>query len=137
MYAYEQIKKIASDIDTMNIHQHKKIFYFLRKYTDKFTENQNGIFLNLSEMSPNVLQHLEYYIYNELPKEENLHCEDDPTLSTVPSFPTANAKDITTYHDDSVVMDTELVTEKNTNTPDHEFTSEELEFMKKYSSNVS
>ena len=60
------IKKVIDDIEDMTKEHHIEIFKILTSYDIKYTENNNGIFINMSSMNPDCLKKINeilHYIF--------------------------------------------------------------------------
>ena len=57
------IKKVIDDIEDMTKEHHIEIFKILTSYDIKYTENNNGIFINMSSMNPDCLKKINDYVY--------------------------------------------------------------------------
>lgn len=65
------LEDLKKSIENMNKHKHIEILKILRKYNVQYTENRNGIFFNLSDLLPNVIEELiQFTIY--LDKQEEI-----------------------------------------------------------------
>jgi hypothetical protein len=58
-----EIKKVIDDIEDMTKEHHIEIFKILTSYDIKYTENNNGIFINMSNMNPDCLKKINDYVY--------------------------------------------------------------------------
>ena len=67
MHTLQDMKLI---IESLEDNKHIEIFRILQKYKVNFSENKNGVFINLSELSERVIQELVSYI-NYVKKQEN------------------------------------------------------------------
>lgn len=71
-------KNLVKEIDQLSKDQHLEIYKIVNGYTDKYTQNDNGIFINLSVLNDNILnkikQFVDYCIYNRdtMEKDEEL-----------------------------------------------------------------
>tara|TARA_Y100000768_G_scaffold308624_2_gene242846 strand:+ start:7473 stop:7724 length:252 start_codon:yes stop_codon:yes gene_type:complete len=60
---------IKQKIDNLKLLKQNKrhfinLFNIIQKYNSKYTDNMNGIFFNLNELSESVLLELQYYLNN-------------------------------------------------------------------------
>ena len=55
-------KQILSEIDKMSKENHEDIYNVIKKYDIKHTKNNNGIFINLSDVNEDCLNELIKYI---------------------------------------------------------------------------
>ena len=73
----KKLKDLKKRIEQLQIHEQLEILRILKKGSTKYTENQNGIFLNMATLSPTILQQLESFVdfcqksSQSLQKEEN------------------------------------------------------------------
>ena len=54
--------KIISYINTMNDENHREIFLLIKKYDVPFMENNNGVFINMKNVSNECVAEIETYI---------------------------------------------------------------------------
>lgn len=66
----ETLKEMKTIIESLDDTKHIEIFRILKKYKVNFSENKNGVFINLSEVSKRILDELVSYI-NYVKKQEN------------------------------------------------------------------
>jgi uncharacterized protein (UPF0332 family) len=67
----QDIKKLREKIESIDVKQHSCIFNIFKKYNVQFSENKNGIFINLSEVNSDILKEVSYYL-NYLQKQEQV-----------------------------------------------------------------
>ena len=66
----ETLQEMKTIIESLDDTKHIEIFRILRKHKVKFSENKNGLFINLSDVSDRILDELVSYI-NYVKKQEN------------------------------------------------------------------
>lgn len=67
-YDLEQLK---NDIERLSKSKHIELLRILKENNISYSENNNGVFFNLSDLSPNVIQKI-YDYTNYLKKQEEL-----------------------------------------------------------------
>lgn len=67
-YDLEQLK---NDIERLSKSKHIELLRILKENNISYSENKNGVFFNLSDLSPNVIQKI-YDYTNYLKKQEEL-----------------------------------------------------------------
>ena len=55
-------KKIIDDIESMTKEHHIEIFKILKSYDIKYTENNNGIFINMNNIDLECLDKINNYV---------------------------------------------------------------------------
>lgn len=55
-------RKIIDDIESMTKEHHLEIFKILKSYDIKYTENNNGIFINMNNINPDCLDKIDNYV---------------------------------------------------------------------------
>lgn len=55
-------KKICNSINDLDINEYMEIYEILKKYTNKITENSNGIFINLKDIRLEQIEQIELFI---------------------------------------------------------------------------
>jgi tRNA U34 5-carboxymethylaminomethyl modifying enzyme MnmG/GidA len=58
----ENIIKLRNSIEKLNPSYHKFIFNIFKKHNIEYSENKNGIFINLSEVDNNVINEVNTYL---------------------------------------------------------------------------
>ena len=66
----ETLQEMKTIIESLDDTKHVEIFRILKKHKVNFSENKNGVFINLSEVSKRILDELVSYI-NYVKKQEN------------------------------------------------------------------
>jgi len=57
-----QLKKLKEKIDTLEMCEHVELFKIFIKNNIKYTENSNGIFINMNKLSDNCLQDINIFL---------------------------------------------------------------------------
>merc|ERR1712166_339927 len=57
-YSNKELKDLVFTIDKLSKNEHIEIYKILKKYYKQFTENSNGIFINLSLLDNNIINDL-------------------------------------------------------------------------------
>ena len=90
-------KDLVKEINNLSTHEHMEIFKIIKNSTDKYTKNDNGIFINLSVLDDNILEQINNFVIFCIEnkdrlekKEEIIRCEKDKMF-----------KNLTVYNDES------------------------------------
>lgn len=67
----DQILKLRDEIEKLNTNQHLEILKILKKHEISFSENKNGIFVNLNCVDDFILSEIKEYILY-LRNQENI-----------------------------------------------------------------
>lgn len=59
---YLKMNKLKDKIESLNKENHIEIMLIFEKYSIVYSENKNGIFINMNDMSPIVLNEVDKYI---------------------------------------------------------------------------
>lgn len=65
------IQNMKTKIENFTTDKHVEIFKIFKKHKVVYTENKNGIFINLNHVDENVLQEIEQYI-DYIQKQDNI-----------------------------------------------------------------
>lgn len=65
------LEKLKQDIERLNSAKHIELLDILKQNNIEYSENKNGIFFNLSELSPSVIKKI-YDFTNYLKQQEDL-----------------------------------------------------------------
>ena len=68
-------EKLKKDISKLDYNEHCEIYNIIRKDTDKISENNNGVFINLSKINSEVLNKINDLI--NFYKKNNEYLEED------------------------------------------------------------
>ena len=69
----QKIKYIRDTIENINPIHHIKFFEIFKKHNVKYSENRNGIFINMSSLDTNIVNEIEEYIFYINKQEETLN----------------------------------------------------------------
>ena len=58
----EELKKLNKIVNSLNIIHHQKIFDIVKENNIKFSENRNGVFINLNNLPNIVIEKIKKYI---------------------------------------------------------------------------
>ena len=64
-----RLKFIKEKIESLDDNEHREILKIIKKYKCKFTENNNGIFINMNKLSDSVISEIEAFL--EFSNENN------------------------------------------------------------------
>lgn len=78
----EELLSLRNTIETLPKETHLEIFKILRINDVEFSENKNGIFVNLSFVMPNVINKIKKYL-TYVSKQENMINEIETQKHTV------------------------------------------------------
>jgi len=67
----EELKKINNIVGKLSPIHHKKLFNIIKEDDIKFSENRNGVFINLNNLSLNILNKIVKYIEYVKIQEKN------------------------------------------------------------------
>ena len=59
---YEELEKLRKTIESLNNNHHVEIAKIFKSNNIKLTENNNGIFINLNNISSNIIHQIKHYI---------------------------------------------------------------------------
>lgn len=66
------LKFISKEVNCLTKEKHIEIFSIIHNNTNKYSENNNGIFINLTEIEPKIIKKIyEYIIYMKI-QEKNI-----------------------------------------------------------------
>tara|TARA_Y100000389_G_scaffold202854_1_gene249489 strand:- start:987 stop:1286 length:300 start_codon:yes stop_codon:yes gene_type:complete len=68
----ERLQNLKDTIEGLNETYHKQLFNIFHKNNIKYSENRNGIFINISNLNENVVQELEKHIQYIKKQEKQL-----------------------------------------------------------------
>ena len=69
----EYLVELKSKIENIDKEKHIEIFKILKEHEVPFSENKNGIFVNLSELSDVIIEKIETYIVYIKKQEEEFN----------------------------------------------------------------
>tara|TARA_B100000795_G_scaffold91682_1_gene66931 strand:- start:3770 stop:4072 length:303 start_codon:yes stop_codon:yes gene_type:complete len=93
MSSIEELKNLRNIIDNINPLYHSEIFILIKKYNMTYSENKNGIFINMNKLSKECIS--EIYKYLEYIKKQ------EKTFSDVENIKQEFKKDFFTDVNDS------------------------------------
>jgi len=63
---YIHLKQLLTTIEQRGTDEdHSYIFHIIKKYTNQYTENQNGVFIDISMLTEDAIQEIEVYLKNK------------------------------------------------------------------------
>ena len=68
----DELKKLNKTVSNLNEIHHKKIFEIIQLNNIKFSENRNGVFINLNNLSDKILDEIQKYIDYVNIQEKNI-----------------------------------------------------------------
>jgi hypothetical protein len=102
MTTIEELKNLRNIIDNINPLYHKEIFNVIKKFNMQYSENKNGIFINMNNLSKDCIEKIyEYLEYIE---------KQEKTFSDVEKIKKEFKKDFF-----SNIKDENIKTEENIN----------------------
>jgi hypothetical protein len=57
-----RLKFLKEKIELLDDNEHREILKIIKKYNCKFTENNNGIFINMNKLSDSVLSEMDDFL---------------------------------------------------------------------------
>jgi len=69
---HEILINIRDEMENMNKIHHLKFLEIIKKYEIQFSENRNGIFINMNTLNENIIKEINDYILYVNKQEENL-----------------------------------------------------------------
>lgn len=69
----EKLEKISKKIDKLSKNEHIEIFTLLNNLNINYSENKNGIFIQMNKMNPEQLNKLEEYLDYKEKKEFDIN----------------------------------------------------------------
>jgi len=67
-----ELKKLNNIVNKLNEIHHRKIFDIINENNIKYSENRNGVFVNLNNLSSNILDKIKQYIEYVKIQEKNI-----------------------------------------------------------------
>ena len=68
----EKLKKLNNVVNKLNKIHHNKIFDIIQEHNIKFSENRNGVFINLNNLSEDIIDKIQKYIDYVKIQEKNI-----------------------------------------------------------------
>ena len=72
MKPIDELKKLNKIVSNLNEIHHKKIFEIINSNNIKFSENRNGVFINLNNLPGNIIDEIQKYINYVKIQEKNI-----------------------------------------------------------------
>jgi len=57
-----KLKSLKEKIESLDKTEHQEVLKIIKKYECKFTENNNGVFINMNKLSKNVINEIESFL---------------------------------------------------------------------------
>tara|TARA_Y100001970_G_C13735544_1_gene603631 strand:+ start:87 stop:338 length:252 start_codon:yes stop_codon:yes gene_type:complete len=57
-----KLKSLKEKIEALEKTEHQEILKIIKRYECKFTENNNGVFINMNKLSENVIKEIESFL---------------------------------------------------------------------------
>lgn len=73
----KELITLRNTIEKMSFKKHIEVFKILKKYNIDYSENSNGIFFNLTEISPNILTEIQDFIHYIEVQESMINEDED------------------------------------------------------------
>ena len=127
-----EMKNLRDKIYMLQETEHIEIFKIIKQDTDKFSENKNGIFVNLSKMSITTLKKIKTFVEFCSENKKKLEIEKKQRDSLKDSITTNNDEfydsDMTDESDDN---------DNNNNNENESVNSDDIDFNKESIENIS
>ena len=62
MININKLKSLKEKIETLDDPEQQEIMKIIKKYNCKFTENNNGVFINMNKLSTNVINEIDTFL---------------------------------------------------------------------------
>jgi hypothetical protein len=62
MHSIKDLKSLIEDIQKLSEHEQKGVFNIIKKYTNKYTENQNGVFIDIVKLPHEAIDEILNFI---------------------------------------------------------------------------
>ena len=72
MKTIDELKKLNKNVNNLNEIHHKKIFEIIQSNNIKFSENRNGVFINLNNLPDKIIDEIQKYINYVKIQEKNI-----------------------------------------------------------------
>jgi hypothetical protein len=80
------IRILIDSIQEKDEHLQKGVFNIIKKYTNKFTENQNGVFVDMTKLDHSVLKEIEEFLLS-VPSSNPFSTLVSPASAVLPHSP--------------------------------------------------
>lgn len=57
-----KLKSLKEKIESLDKTEHQEVLKIIKKYDCKFTENNNGVFINMNKLDENVINEIEAFL---------------------------------------------------------------------------
>lgn len=57
-----KLKSLKEKIESLEKTEHQEILKIIKRYECKFTENNNGVFINMNKLTDNVIKEIELFL---------------------------------------------------------------------------
>jgi hypothetical protein len=105
IYSHNEKKDLVRKIEKISTKAHyKQIFKIIKSSGAKITQNSNGVFFNMNELSNDILQKIEQYIDSILKNNNNLNIDMKYYNNVIMNTTTqseGDVKNIIDYNNDS------------------------------------
>ena len=78
-----EISKMIEHIQDMNTPEHEQIFNILKEHSCRYTENLNGVFVNLAHVPHDVLKHIQSVIHFWQDQKNHIEQSEEQRLNIV------------------------------------------------------
>ena len=77
MLSSKEKKDLVDEIRLLSKHEHLEIFKIIKNGTNKYTENNNGIFVNLSLLDNEIIENIRNFVMFCKQNKKNLELEEE------------------------------------------------------------
>ena len=57
-----KLKSLKEKIESLEKTEHQEVLKIIKKYECKYTENNNGVFINMNKLTDNVIEEIESFL---------------------------------------------------------------------------
>lgn len=86
MFSNKRLGKLVGDVDDLSDDEKKEVFKIFDKYQVKYTENNNGIYIIISQIKPSILLEVENFLDFCKKNRETLESKDNEQMNTKEKF---------------------------------------------------
>ena len=79
----QEKEELKNNIKNLTPEQHKELFFFIRKETNIYSENKNGVFINLKNLKDETIYKIQNYVKKSI---EYNKMKEKYTTNTISSF---------------------------------------------------
>ena len=83
MINLNKLKLIKEKIESLDKNEHREILKIVKKYNCKFTENNNGIFINMNKLPDSVIYEMESFLEFSNENNKMLNQRDSKIINNV------------------------------------------------------